>query len=224
MRQDRDTERRRNAELEAARVQAEEAANTLREQAEQLRAERNLLQTEYAHLVTERLDAEREHQAERDRQTAALAPAAEQAAAAVRRGEELDARLATLRQEVEAAWAGPTAEHAPVATDKAVQADLLRQPADAPDERRATVATTEQPETEVRDAGDQAAIQIESPPEPAVPASERSLVSAQSSEDQEQPLDELRRQLRLGRDSIGRFRAILASLGAHRHVTDVEPK
>ena len=52
--QDRDTERRRNAELEVARVQAEEAGKSLREQAEQLRAEHNYLQTQHADLATRR--------------------------------------------------------------------------------------------------------------------------------------------------------------------------
>jgi chromosome segregation ATPase len=127
LRQERDAERRRNAPLEAARVLAEKAAKSVREQAGQLRAAYDRLQTQYADLTVKHQVAEGEHRAERDRLTAALARAAEQVAAAAQRN----------------------AEPAPMVTGKAAQTSVRRRLADATEEYLASIARTDQRESDV---------------------------------------------------------------------------
>jgi chromosome segregation ATPase len=226
-RQDRDAERRRGAELEAARAQAEEAGKSLYEQAEQLRAERDRLQAAAAAFDSERQAAERDRQAERDRLCDALARAEERAAAAARRGEELDARLAALHQELEAARANQVS----MGTHAAERAELEQRLAEATDEYLSSIAWKEQRESEAPAAIEPHTSHIESlpeplesPPEPTAPAGPPPVVFSPGSTDQEQPLEELRRELREARDGSGRFRGFLTRFGAHRRATGKEPK
>jgi chromosome segregation ATPase len=194
LRRDRDAERRRSAELDAGRLKAEEAGEASRREVEQLRND-----LESARRMANEL------QSERDRLTK------DQGAQV----QEHSRALESLRQELEAAQAERNAERDRAATGDATRTDLQRRLAEALRDQRAAIARAEQLEAEVRAARDQRAERLEIPPQPTAPAGEQRSVLIGDSDDREQRVEELTRQLRRTQKANERLRSFLAVFGAH---------
>jgi hypothetical protein len=183
--------------------------------ADDLRSERDRLQTRLDQQERARQGSERERQAERERLIAERELARQQALNATRRGDALDAQLGPLRDELDRLRQDCEAEQEKAASAEKARADEQWRLAQTLIEQRAAVARAEKAEAELRSLREARVPTAGTPPVGVGTAGTISQVSPGAAAGPTSHVEELTRQLRLAQETNERLRSFLAVFGPH---------